>query len=199
MIPRVELVYDRDCPNLAEARRVLLEAFAKANVQATWGEWDRSAPESPSFVRGYGSPTILVDRKDVASAQAGEGADCCRLYDHELGGLRGVPSVERVAAALRCGQRTWEVTRMAAKRKVELFSAGCPACEETIQLVNRIACPSCEVTVLDMKDSSIASRAKSLGIRSVPAVVINSKLADCCAGRGLDEATLRTAGVGHAI
>ena len=88
---------------------------------------------------------------------------------------------------------------MAARRKVELFSAGCPACEETIQLVNRIACPSCEVTVLDMKDSSIASRAKSLGIRSVPAVVINGKLADCCAGRGPDEATLRTAGVGQAI
>jgi len=33
---------------------------------------------------------------------------------------------------------------MAEKRKIEVFSAGCAACEETIQLVNRIACPSCE-------------------------------------------------------
>ena len=31
---------------------------------------------------------------------------------------------------------------MSAKRKIEVFSAGCPACEETIALVNRVACPS---------------------------------------------------------
>lgn len=73
---------------------------------------------------------------------------------------------------------------MATKRKIELFSAGCPACDETVRLVNRLACPSCEVRVLDMNDPTIAGRAKSLGIRSVPAVVIDGKLADCCAGRG---------------
>ena len=85
---------------------------------------------------------------------------------------------------------------MAAKRKIEVFSAGCPACEETVQLIQRVACPSCEITVLDMKSAAVASRAKSLGIRSVPAVVINGKLADCCTGRGPDEATLRAAGLG---
>jgi len=85
---------------------------------------------------------------------------------------------------------------MSAKRKIEVFSAGCPVCEETIQLVNRIACPSCEVAVLDMKDPIVAGRAKSLGIRSVPAVVIDGKLAECCAGRGPDEARLRAAGLG---
>lgn len=88
---------------------------------------------------------------------------------------------------------------MATKRKIEVFSAGCPACEETVQLVNRIACPSCEVSVLDMKEPSVAKRAKSLGVRSVPAVVIDGKLADCCAGRGPAEAALRAAGVGRAI
>ena len=88
---------------------------------------------------------------------------------------------------------------MAAKRKVEVFSAGCPACEETVQLINQIACPSCEVTVLDMKEPAIASRAKSLGIRSVPAVAINGKLADCCTGRGPEGGTLRRAGVGQPI
>ena len=48
-----------------------------------------------------------------------------------------------------------------------------------------------------MKDPGVASRAKSLGIRSVPAVVIDGKLADCCAGRGPDEAVLRAAGLGQ--
>ena len=87
---------------------------------------------------------------------------------------------------------------MAAKRKIEIFSAGCAACEDTIKLVNSLACPSCEVSILDMKDTGVAGRAKQLGIRSVPAVVIDGKLADCCTGRGPDEATLRAAGLGKA-
>ena len=88
---------------------------------------------------------------------------------------------------------------MATKRKIEVFSAGCPACKDTVALVQSVACPSCEVSVLDMNDSKVASRAKSLSIRSVPAVVIDGKLADCCTGRGPDEATLRAAGLGQTI
>ncbi len=88
---------------------------------------------------------------------------------------------------------------MNTKRRIEIFSAGCPACEETIELVNRIACPSCQVSVLDMKKTEVASRAKVLGIRSVPAVVIDGKLADCCAGGGPKETTLRAAGLGQSI
>jgi glutaredoxin len=85
------------------------------------------------------------------------------------------------------------------KRKIEIFTAGCPACEETIDLVNKTTCPSCEVSILDMKDAAVAQRAKSLGIRSVPAVVIDGKLASCCEGRGVDAGSLRAAGVGQAI
>ena len=88
---------------------------------------------------------------------------------------------------------------MATKRTIEIFSAGCSACEETVTLVNQIACPSCDVTVLDMHNPEVARRAKSLGIRSVPAVVINGTLADCCAGRGIDEDTLRAAGLGQPL
>ncbi len=86
---------------------------------------------------------------------------------------------------------------MAQKRTIEVFSAGCPTCQETIDLVNSVACPSCEVSVLDMNDQAVATRAKQLGIRSVPAVVIDGRLADCCAGRGPKEATLRAAGLGQ--
>jgi len=82
------------------------------------------------------------------------------------------------------------------KRKVEIFSAGCGCCEDTIKLVKSIACPSCDITVLDMNQGEVAERAKQLGIRSVPAVVIDGQLAGCCAGRGPEEATLRAAGVG---
>jgi len=88
---------------------------------------------------------------------------------------------------------------MALKRKVEIFSAGCLVCEEVVALVNRVACPSCEVSILDMKDARVAHRARNLGIRSVPAVVIDGKLAPCCAGRGPDEATLRATGLGQPV
>ena len=77
-----------------------------------------------------------------------------------------------------------------------MFSAGCPACTDVETLVKSLACPSCEVDVLDMRDIAVAQRAKTLGVRSVPAVAIDGRLADCCAGRGVDEASLRAAGIG---
>lgn len=88
---------------------------------------------------------------------------------------------------------------MTGKRKIEVFSAGCFVCQEAIEMVKRNACEFCEVTVLDMNDSNVADRAKQLGVRSVPAVVIDGKLADCCAGRGPDEATLKAAGLGQTL
>ncbi len=88
---------------------------------------------------------------------------------------------------------------MADKRQIEVFSAGCAVCEEAIAKVNELACDSCEVTVLDMSDPAVAERAKSLGVQSVPAVAIDGALADCCQGRGINEETLRAAGLGQAL
>lgn len=84
-------------------------------------------------------------------------------------------------------------------RKIEIFSAGCAACQETVELVNAMACPSCEVTILDMKDPSTAKRARALGIHSLPAVVIDGKLASCCEARGVSRGALEAAGVGQLI
>lgn len=88
---------------------------------------------------------------------------------------------------------------MNAKRKIEVFSAGCPVCKEAIDMITRNACPSCEVAILDMNETKVADRAKQLGIRSVPAIAIDGKIADCCSGRGPDEATLKRAGLGKLI
>ena len=85
---------------------------------------------------------------------------------------------------------------MNATRKIEVFSAGCVLCEDTITLINQIACPSCEVEILDMHKPEVSKKARRYGIRSVPAVAVDGKLADCCAGRGPDETQLRTAGIG---
>lgn len=88
---------------------------------------------------------------------------------------------------------------MSDKRQIEIFSAGCPVCKDTIDLVNRMACASCEISVLDMNDKEVAARATELGIRSVPAVAVNGKLAECCANRGVDENALRAAGIGQPL
>ena len=80
---------------------------------------------------------------------------------------------------------------MANKRRIEIFSAGCAACHEAIEAVKREACSSCEVIVHDMKDMQVVRRAKELGVRSVPAVVIDGRLASCCTGRGVDLEVLK--------
>ena len=82
---------------------------------------------------------------------------------------------------------------MGTKKKIEIFSAGCSTCKETIELVKKLAGSSHEVEVHDMNKSEIASKAKNYGIRSVPAVVIDGNLASCCAGRGPEEHVLRSA------
>jgi len=80
---------------------------------------------------------------------------------------------------------------MDSKRKVEVFSAGCALCEEVIDLVRREAGSSTEVIVRKMIDARFLARAKELGIRSIPAVVIDGKVASCCTPRGVDLQVLK--------
>jgi glutaredoxin 3 len=63
-------------------------------------------------------------------------------------------------------------------------------------MVKQLACPSCKITIWDMKDQSISSRAKTLGIRTIPAMVIDGQLAECCGERGPSERLLQAAGIG---
>jgi len=84
-----------------------------------------------------------------------------------------------------------------AKKRVEVFTAGCPACYDTVALVNQLACPSCEVEVLDMHQPAAAARASSYGILSVPSVAIDGQLAGCCTGRGPDKSALQAGGLGR--
>lgn len=88
---------------------------------------------------------------------------------------------------------------MPKKRKVEIFSAGCPACAEAVDLVQKVACPSCEIEILDMNEPDIAQRARGLGVRSVPAVAVDGRLICCRRGAGIDEAALKAAGIGAPV
>ena len=82
---------------------------------------------------------------------------------------------------------------MSANKRIEIFSAGCSTCQQTIEMVKRLAGSSHEVVIQDMHKADVAAKAKQYGVRSVPAVMIDGKLAGCCAGRGPDEHVLRSA------
>jgi protein-disulfide isomerase len=84
---------------------------------------------------------------------------------------------------------------MTKKRKVEVFTAGCPLCDETVQLVKKLTCPSCDVTVYDLKKEGM-DKAKEYGVSSVPTVVVDGKIAECCSRRKPNEADLKATGIG---
>jgi len=84
-------------------------------------------------------------------------------------------------------------------RTVEVFTAGCPLCDDVVATVRRIACDSCDVQVVSLQEESGARRAETAGVQSVPAVAVNGQLAACCQNRGIDENTLRDAGIGQPL
>jgi hypothetical protein len=120
----VELIYEASCPNVGEARAELLRAFSLAKARARWTEWDVTDPKSPERVRKFGSPTILVDGRDVSGEVELAGA-ACRVY----AGGRGSPSATTIAAALTNG-RPWRssLAMVPAIGTALLPKVACPAC-----------------------------------------------------------------------
>lgn len=98
----VDLVYDDGCANVIDARTQLLRAFAEAGLPARWREWRADDPDAPARVRGFGSPAILVDGRDVSGAEPVADLRSCRLYGR-AGKPRGGPPAEEIVAALLQG------------------------------------------------------------------------------------------------
>ena len=92
---------------------------------------------------------------------------------------------------------------MADKRLIEIFTAGCYICEEAVEQVKTLSCPSCEVKVSDLSGKcdteECIDKARKYGIQHVPAVVIDGKMAECCSGRRIDPDVLKVAGLGQPI
>jgi hypothetical protein len=99
-MPTVEFIYDLDCPNVADARANLKHALDQTGLPPAWQEWERADPNAPAHARRYGSPTVLVNGKDVAGMLPSD-APSCRIYSEGQGRNRGVPSVELMATAIR--------------------------------------------------------------------------------------------------
>ncbi|MBI5875157.1 MAG: hypothetical protein HZB81_04825 [Deltaproteobacteria bacterium] len=97
---KVELLYFKGCPNISLARKNLNEAFGKIGIPAQWDEVDLNDPNTPKELKGYGSPTILVDGKDVTGIVAGRKSISCRTYYNAKGEISGAPDAEIIVKAI---------------------------------------------------------------------------------------------------
>lgn len=87
---------------------------------------------------------------------------------------------------------------MLKKRRVEIFTAGCYLCDEAVKLVESIACDSCDVSVYNLNNEG-QDKATAYGIASVPTVVVDGKIADCCRQGNVSKTELMAAGIGKPI
>lgn len=133
----VELIYDADCPNVTQARSLLIKAFTQSGVSARWKEWERSAPESPEYTISYGSPTILVDGQDVAATSAISGTGACRVYNDEAGKLSRTPPLAAICSALAKAAPD----QPSKKTRWQAFAASSPALGTA--LLPKLTCPLC--------------------------------------------------------
>ncbi|MFQ5609662.1 MAG: hypothetical protein ACE5F8_05265 [Woeseiaceae bacterium] len=95
--PLIQFLSFDGCP-LAEAALAALEA-ALETCGMNGKEYDLVDvldPATPASLASWGSPTILVNGKDVTGQAPGDGVGC-RVYDTS----DQVPTVESIAAAIR--------------------------------------------------------------------------------------------------
>ena len=114
--PVIELLYDADCPNVEECRTALRQALIEIGAAAVWHEWDRSWASTPIAYRHLGSPTVLLNGRDICGPDAAkpEGRSC-RLYaDEAREHLCGAPSVRDSGKRTIGGRRLMDRVRSSA-------------------------------------------------------------------------------------
>jgi hypothetical protein len=97
---RIQLITFAGCPNASATRSALERVLAAAGITDPIEEIDTSAPETAEPLRGWGSPTVLLDGKDVGE-EAAPTAPSCRLYKDGEGTVHGAPPESLLSAAVR--------------------------------------------------------------------------------------------------
>jgi mercuric ion transport protein len=93
---KIQLLHFHGCPHVEASRAALRDALVAENLDLQVEEIDVEDPAAPDWVSGWGSPTILIDGKDVAG-QPPSSSSACRLY---AGGAPSVAAIrERLATA----------------------------------------------------------------------------------------------------
>jgi hypothetical protein len=90
---RVNLVFFEGCPHVDQARAHLAEALRRRGLTNEWREWDLMGDSLPAEFCGYGSPTVLVDGRDVCGTDpVTDSGPTCRAG--------GAPGVDQIQEAL---------------------------------------------------------------------------------------------------
>ena len=96
---RVQLLTFAGCPHAEAARETLRSVLVSSAVVVPIEDVDTNAPGTPEALRGWGSPTILINGEDAEGQDAPTGASC-RLYRDQGGRLRGTPTQALLRSAL---------------------------------------------------------------------------------------------------
>lgn len=62
------------------------------------------------------------------------------------------------------------------KRRIEVFTADCPLCKETLSLLRQEACSECEIIEQRCSGDECCGPAKGYGIKAVPTIVADGKI-----------------------
>ena len=86
------------------------------------------------------------------------------------------------------------------KRRIEVFTAGCPVCNPVVDLVKSFADEEYnEITIYDLvKQCEIkecVSKVEEYGIKRLPAIAVNGQLLSCCNNNGITKEDLLNAGI----
>ena len=94
MMPEVLLLYFKGCPNVEKARENIRTALEMAGLPPVWREIDMEDEATPQSLRGFPSPTVLVDGVCVKTGRSTPpgGAGSCMVG--------GAPEVEDILKAL---------------------------------------------------------------------------------------------------
>jgi len=133
---QVELIYDADCPNVAATRSLLIKAFTRTGVSARWREWERSSADCPEYARHYGSPTVLVNGRDVADSTTVTSSAACRVYSDDKGGLSRTPPFDAICSALLADSRERQTSG-----RWQTIAGSFPAVG--VALLPKLTCPLC--------------------------------------------------------
>ena len=100
-------------------------------------------------------------------------------------------------------RRKGDYTMVAAKRRVEIFRAGCSRCDDVVRLVMSLVCPSCKLQIYDRREGCATDecwvKARYDGISVAPPIAVNGVVLDRCRREPVSTDLLGAAGIGRPV
>lgn len=96
---RIQFLSFPGCPNADPARAALEQALDYCGLPVHYEDVDVMDHGTPEALKGWGSPTILVNGADVAGGKPSDQTSC-RIYENGT-----APDSDQIAIALRAAMR----------------------------------------------------------------------------------------------